>query len=549
MEEQASEIELTKRGVLRAGLGIGAGSALSRPVAARPEPSPGPVAVTNDARPGSRKFESPGSPSRAAYRALAAVERQVTQRSGSSDFDRTVNAVEYLGLGSNDAVNEALERADAAGDLDGVRLRFPAGTYRVADDVNISPAGPFGIVGPRAVFRVDPGVRCELNVHTGSRGLFEGFTIDQRADRAAVSLLLETDDHIDARGLTFRGPVEAVGDDQQALVRPVATSREASVRIENLRAVGGTNAGSHAWVRPESPPPGHVAGGVPGAFVGESNVGVVQFVEPVLHGWENGLYASRTPGAVQVVGGTFVNNNNTAVRISGAESFCDGATVVLDAGRWPDGRPGRFTIGEIQGVSGVRSETGPLNKEGARFRNLDVRARRLDRCPGLVVYDGSAATGRMHNCRLTNDIDGTPAVRIDEPGTGPHPASTGPQAIRMDRIEIRGSATGGPAVSGTDARPNTVLADSCVRLPGAGPASIVGVTTRNVGYGADCTASQGTDGPVGAPPGTPEVRDLTVRPPSPDPGLSGLGLLVAAGALVSFGTATLVPALRDRLRK
>ena len=549
MEEPSSDFECTKRGFLRAGLGVGAGSALSRPVAARPPAGPDSVAVTNDARPHRGRFETPGSPSRAAYRALATVERQVTQRSGSSGFDRTVNAVEYLGLGSNGPLNEALERADAGGDLDGVRLKFPAGTYRIAGDVSISPAGPFGIVGPRAVFRVDSGVRCELNVHTDSRGLFEGVTIDQRADRAAVSVLLSTDDHLDARGLTFRGPAEAIDDDQQALVRPVATNRAASVRIENLRAVGGTNAGSHAWVRPESPPPGHVAGGVPAAFVGTANRGVVQFVEPTLHGWENGLYASRTPGAVQVIGGSFVNNNNTAVRISGAESFCDGATIVLDASRWPDDRPGRFTIGEIQGVSGVRSETGPLNKEGARFRNLDVRARNLARCPGLVVFEGSAGTGRLHNCRLTTDIDGTPAVRIDAPGTGPHRASTGPQAIRMDRIEIRGSATDGPAVSGTDARPNSVLADSCVRLPSAGPASIVGVTTRNVGYGADCTASQGTDEPVGTPSETPEVRNLTVQPPSPEPGLSGLGLLVAAGALVSFGTATLVPALRDRLRR
>gem|GEM_PF-6881393 len=537
------DAELTKRAFLRGSVGLGAGGALAGTGIGRSRAG-GAWGSSEHTNP---RFETPGSPSRAAYRALAVVERDVGERSGELAFDRTANAVDYLGLGPDTPVDDALERADAAGDLDGIRLDFPPGIYRISDGLDISPERTFGIVGPEATFRLDSGVRCELNFHL-SRGLFAGITLDQRADRAAVSVLLNADDHIDARDLTYRGPVEAVDDDQKALVRPVAANRKASVRIDGLRAVGGTNAGSHAWVGSD-PPPGHIAGGVPGAFVGSANEGIVQFVDAELRGWENGLYASRTPGAVQVVGGRFVNNNNTGVRISGAQSFCDGATIVLDARRWPDDRPGRFTIGEIQGVSAARSETGRLNKQGARFRNLDVRGYAMETCPGLVVFWGSAGTGNVTNCRLRTDIDGAPAIRVRAPGVGPHGASSGKQAVRMGHIEILGNMTNAPAVHGTEDRPNSVLANSCVRIPNAGPDDIRNVETRNVGYGDACTASQGLDGRVGAPNEVPSIRNETVDPPSPGPGLPGFGLFVALGAAVALSMATLLPALLERIRQ
>lgn len=490
----------------------------------------------------------PGYPSRSAYRALAAIERDVAQQPNPPSFERVVNAVDYLELGPNEPINEALKRADAAGDLVGTLLDFPPGTYRLLGSFSISPDGAFGIVGPRATFRLDSGLRCEAKIHDVSWGLFEGFTFDQTARRAAVSMLLRTDGHIDARDITYRGAAEALGDGQGALLRPVAANREANIRIDNLRATGGTNAGSHAWVGSEPPPSGHVDGGVTGVFVGLANEGVVQFVEPKLHGWENGLYASRTPGAVQIVGGTFVNNNNTAVRISGAESFCDGATIILDARQWPESRPGQFTIGEIQGVSAVRLETGRLDKTGASLRNLDVRAYAMEKCPGLVIYRGSAGAGRMTRCRLTTHLDRTPAILIDPPGSGPRAASSGLQAVRMDHLEIQGTATGGPAVRGTSERPSSLLADSCIRLPNAGPEDVRDVRTRNVGYGADCTASQRIDSRFGVPNDVPEVRNGTVEPPSPGPGLPGLGVLIGLGAIVTYVMATLPPILIEKIR-
>ena len=538
---------IARRAFLRAGVGVATAGTLADAGAATPDDAGAPATARNGNE-GSDdgRFRTPGRPSRAAHRALAKIERHVAQRSDSSRFDRVVNAVEYLGLGPDEPVNAALERADAAGDLDGVLLEFPPGTYRVADGFSISP-GVFGIVGPRAVFRLDPALRCEVRIHGLSRGLFEGITFDQRARRAAVSVLLRTDGHVDARDITYRGVAEAVDDDQGALLRPVAATRTASVRIDGLRARGGTNAGSHAWVGSD-PPPNHVAGGVVGAFVGRANEGVVQFVDPVLRGWENGIYATRTRGAVQIVGGRFVNNNNAAVRISGTESFCDGATIVLDARRWPENQPGAFTIGEVQGVSAVRIETGGLDKAGPRLGNLDVRAYAMEQCPGLVVHRGSAGAGRMRRCRLTNHLDGTPAIVIDPPGTGPYSASPGPQAVRMDHIEIRGSMTGAPAVRGATERPNSLLADSCIRIPDAGPDDVRAVRTRNVGYGADCAASYPIDGRFGVPSDVPAVRNATVEPPSPGPGLPGLGVLVGLGAMTAYVLATLPPMLRETFR-
>jgi len=247
-----------------------------------------------------------------------------------------------------------------------------------------------------------------------------------------------------------------------------------------------------------------------------------------------------------VIGGRFINNNNAAVRISGASSFCDGATIVLDAERWPEDQPGAFMIGEIQGVSAVRIETGGLDKSGTRLRNLDVRAYAIEQCPGLVVYRGGSGAGRMRRCRLTNYLDETPAIAIDPPGSGGRSASSGSQAVRMDHIEIQGSMTDAPAVRGSSQRPNSLLADSCVRIPDAGSDDVQEVRTRNVGYGADCTASQRLDSRFGVAGDVPAIRNTTVQPPSPGPGLPGLGVLVGLGAMTAYVLATLPPALRER---
>ena len=141
----------TRRAFLRASAGITATGTLADAGAATPNDAAAPVIERIGNAPDDGRFETPGRPSRSAHRALAMVERNVAQRSDSSGFDRVANAVEYLGLGSDDPIDAALERADAAGDLDGVLLDFPPGTYRVADGFSISPDGTFGIVGSRAV--------------------------------------------------------------------------------------------------------------------------------------------------------------------------------------------------------------------------------------------------------------------------------------------------------------------------------------------------------------------------------------------------------------
>jgi hypothetical protein len=538
---------LTRRAFLgAAALGIGATTTPASATATVPERSRG-----AGTRPASvDPFEVPGQPSRAAHRALAAVEQRA-QRTPAPAFERAVDAVEYLDLGSGTTLDAALARAAAAGELDGTRLDFPPGTYRIAGGFSISPAGAFGIVAPRATFRLDAGLRPELRFHGLSYGLFAGLTIDQRARNAAASVVVESEGHADVGGLTYRGPVEALdAESGGALLRPIAATPAASVRIDGLHAVGGTNAGSHAWAGSGPPPAGHVVGGVPGVFVGNSSTGTVQLVDATLRGWENGCYVARTDGAVQVIGGRFVNNNNTAVRISGERSFCDGATIVLDATRWPEDRPGEFRIGEIQGVSAVRSETGGLNKAGARLRNLDVRAYTMERSPGLLVYRGSAGRGRIERCRLRNDLDGAPAIRVDPPGSGPYSSYSGEQGVSMERIEVAGSMGGAPAVLGSEARSGSVLRDSCIRIPDAGPAAVENVATENVGYG-DCTASQLLDGPVGRPGAIPGIRNRTVKPPV-DPGsfgdtADGFALVLALGASVATAMGLGMPRLLERL--
>lgn len=454
-------------------------------------------------------FDHPGYPSREAYRDMAEQERRVQQQMGPLEL-REVNAVEYLGLDGGRPLNEAL----ASADLEGMLLRFPAGEFPITDRIAIT-ADRCGIVGAgdATVFRITEGTVCQLQFRT-ERGRFERFTIDQTAPGALASNLLKTGGAIEFRDVTQRGGIaqRALNESQSVIqVRAVGTSPDAYIRVENWRAMGGSNAGSHSWASRCAPPEQFVAtgNGVPGFWVGSGSApgSTVQIVNSEMRGWENGFYASKTPASVQVIGGRFVNNNNATIRIAGANSYANGATVYYNPDIWPEAMPGAYEPGEIQGINAVRSE-GKGTQMAARLVNLDLQAYNVHSLDGfacggmngLIRIQGTVGAAEISNCRLTaQNTNETPYIVVNRPdGSGFYPAPPAPFDIQISNVEIRGERIDNTTID-IQGRPNSVVRDSCIRIPGASPADVDGARLLNVGYGRNCSDTQLPSGPVGAP--------------------------------------------------
>jgi hypothetical protein len=256
------------------------------------------------------------------------------------------------------------------------------------------------------------------------------------------------------------------------------------------------------------------ADGVIGVYCGANTApGTLQSIGNQLRGWENAHYVSRNPGSMQVIGGRFRNNNNNAARLAGENSFADGCSMLLDQRAYNvEEMPGEYKPGEVQGINGIRSENRKGDEAGCRVANCEIvvnKVQKLDgfRCGGLaapIQYENTVGAGRIENCEITTHVDGRPAILAENPGGN----ADGPRAIEISNIKVMGTATGSPAIS-VAGRPNSIVRDSCIQLPGVTSSTISGARKENVGYGSNCEPEQGLSGPVGAPG---NISNLSVPP-------------------------------------
>jgi len=119
-----------------------------------------------------------------------------------------------------------------------------------------------------------------------------------------------------------------------------------------------------------------------GIFVGNRNDGTVHLINPVLQGFpNNGCYVSRQPGTVIVDGGLLMNNNVSAVRVSGGVEVRN-TTIVIDIDEYLDG-PGVIdaTAHNTRGLWGDSRDAGTA---GGTITGVSVINRSYRRCTGLV---------------------------------------------------------------------------------------------------------------------------------------------------------------------
>lgn len=379
-------------------------------------------------------------------------------------FDNVVDAVNDLGCdpNGNKDVTGAVESA-----LDGQTLvEFPSGTYRWEGTVS-TDLDRIGIRGKAddVRFTFPSGYNDFFINTTCDQAVFENFDVDLRADQAATGIRIDSEHGFHAEN------IEHIG---RAIVDSDEVTRCWQVRVNDANSTGVlknfvAKKGS-AWAHYKSGD-GRVGISVYGGK------GTVKVVNCHLEEFgNNGIYGSRTLSAVQIIGGTFRNNNVASVRISGDGSYVEGATIEID----PDKYSGPHTLEDdsftMRGVlfeQGNASTNGEFDKAGGEIRNTEITVKKNPTTgPAVAVWTGGR-TLNVKNTQINYNNDGAPAVhREKRTSQGRHDPSPDPRWLRMNRVEITGSASNGPSVLAGEAN-GSKIQNSYIEQSGSGRQGVV----------------------------------------------------------------------------
>jgi hypothetical protein len=422
----------------------------------------------------------------------AAVEYRGVQ------FDQVVDLVEDYGADptGSEPVDSALEAAASADTL----VEVPDGEYLFSGEVLLSPSGNVGIVakdGASPRFVAPDGFNDYLlNIYHLPKAVFEGIDIDITTSDTTAGLRFDIDEAFHVQDVEFLGrgthPDSSV---VSALVLTLVNSSGTGT-VRNVRALEGSAIGHYKS-----------GGGRIGAYVGSGTKGTVRFEQCRFEEFgNNGLYCGRTPGNVQVVGGTYRNNNVAQVRIAGDGSYVTDATVAVDL----DTYTGPTTLQEsAYNTRGVVIDAGDIQQPpGVLVKNCDVSLANADRSAGAVcVVDWQTTVDQklfVEDTTITVDSDHR-AIYSDG---GP---------VEVSGSDISGTADGGEAVllngdlaSGSsidlgcieqpgtsrdgvcaDGATSVTVSDSNVNVTGTAIVESNGgeITTSNVTYDESCTDS------------------------------------------------------------
>jgi hypothetical protein len=432
-----------------------------------------------------------GDISQQGHARIAAVDRQFQQQRGS--MQQTLDAVEDLGLdpSGSEPINGTFE-SEISG-LSNVRVEFPSdGVFIVTDQMVIRPSGPIELVGNGCTFKLQSEIEHRILNIDGlpSGSLIQGFTFASTGT-TTFGNRIATDGTVRLQDLTYQGYMrsdQSNPNNVQGLLSPVAESSSATVQVRNMKAVGGTPAGTHDdGDKPESAPENQIASPM-GIWVGQQTQGTVQLVECQLRGWSNGVYGGRTNGIVEVAGGTYWLNLNSQLRLGGG-SVIDGATLLLDDREWSmEENPGPYSIGENQGVYAIRVDAKKGNtSDSIRFRNVEIQAKSMQQGAAVIEFESAAGPGIFENCRIMNHLD-RPVIRGLSPAGGVAQSN-----VMVENCLIGGSSPA--AVMEMQDRPQSRISNTCITIPDAGPEDINGAQIgENVSFGR-CTSGSGLTAP------------------------------------------------------
>lgn len=365
-------------------------------------------------------------------------------------FDRVVHAVDDLGLDPNG--NQPIGSTVQNAARDGTLIQFPDGDFLVSNGITIRGKRNFGIVGSGNTSFVAPGsTKVPIIYKNVDNGLFADLTLDQTRNQAdfATKFLTPTYNHVEN--------VDVVGYNQQMdgvklgfKIVAEATESSGKVVLKNFKAADGSLLGDYIG-----------AGG--GMYLGPGHVGTARIIDCHLEEWaNNGIYAGRANGPVQVVGGIYRNNDVSQVRLSGPNSYVKGAQIEVDMSKSDN-------PGTPRNQRGVEIETGRIQKTGGGVYDCDIRLNNSPNPSNAIFVHGNAGYADIENTRIEVNRNGSRALRAAKPQAtngGSRPPAPKPHYVKMHNVSVTGSANGREAIKIVD-RPNSEVTNSCIHQTGS----------------------------------------------------------------------------------
>jgi hypothetical protein len=354
---------------------------------------------------------------------------------------------------------------DAA--ADDTLLVFPSGEYRIDETLTLFGFENFGIRGDAddVTFVAPPDFNGRwLMADRGRDLVVENLTLDVRAENSAPELLLAVEDGLEVRDVEVvgRGTRRASDPSEESDVGvgssflPVVRSPDGEGIVERYVATTGGRIGTY-----------NQGNGRIGIYIGGSNAGRIRLVDCHLEEFpNNGVYASRTPGVVEVVGGTYRNNDISQVRLGSRGSSVEDATVEVDVEAVAEpNRPDRFL-----NPRGVRIESGSLDTAGVTVRNVEVRVKSSPTAGIVVERPGGEFT--VEDTEIRIETDDSTAIRAKRPTGGAHDPPPKPHHGTISGVTITGDAPAGAAIR-LFGRPGSTIENTTVAESGDGRDGIV----------------------------------------------------------------------------
>lgn len=381
-----------------------------------------------------------------------------TKRRGIS-FERTVNIVDDFGAdpSGSEPINDALEKAAD----DGTLVVFPSGTYQFAGSVELTNYSTVGVLGDGDVTFVPPAGFNDRLIEIAYRtknALIEGVTVDLSADDTTAGFRTEVSRRAVLQSISFEGRGTHPDADVVNAFSIESTDTEAVTVIRDVNVPKGSSLAGYGGGKGRS-----------AIWAGPGMKGTLRVVNCYFAEFgNNGVYASKTPGDVEVIDCLFENNNIASVRISGRGSFVRGTTIDLDVSDY-NGSTG----GAGYNLRGIWTEQGSYDyPSGVRVEGCDIRVVQTDGSAGGIVAGGSAKELVVEDSRVFVDEDETLGISRHSPDKSPN-------RLVVDNVSITGAASRNAAIwiEGTT---DSVVKNSCISQPNRDGVQLIDATDPTV---------------------------------------------------------------------
>jgi hypothetical protein len=367
-------------------------------------------------------------------------------------FDVTLDAVSDLGCDPTGAqpCDRALEAGLAAIESSRVQVRFPPGTYRLESRQRFAGYDAFGLVGSgtgegegkeeseaETRFVCPAGYQREwFRIERVGAFVFSGIDWDIRAPSCGPAVVARADRSLLIEDVEVLG--RGAGDEN--LLMPRVGSPDGVGVIRRFVARDGGVLGRRRI----------------GVWVGPENGGVLRFEACQLEEFpNNGIYASASKGAIEVLGGTYRNSDISQLRLSGPGCLVRGTLVAVDTREYDGPR----SAGKYRNPRGIWWEAKRRRATGGRIEYTTVSVRRGPSVGAVVIAkNGGAIT--VSRTAIEADAADTHGIFAYEPTGGHYEVPPRPWRVRLNYVHVYG-ASSAPSIE-IEGRPASNVTNSCI---------------------------------------------------------------------------------------